>query len=133
VGTFTSSRISPNSILVDQCVYKGNIDTPKKGAGASAHTCRGSIAGDVDRSRAVAGSSTDADPQALLLPTERDTPLRRDNVWNRGMLPKLKTVGLEWATFQVLRRSNASLSRKASIDDKDAADQRRTRRDSGEG
>jgi hypothetical protein len=67
---------------------------------------------------------TDADPQALLFPTERGTPLRRDNVWNRGILPKLKRVGLEWATFQVLRRSNASLSRKASIDDKVAADQR---------
>ncbi len=40
------------------------------------------------------------------------------------MLPKLKTVGLEWATFQVLRRSNASLSRKESINDKVAADQR---------
>jgi hypothetical protein len=41
------------------------------------------------------------------------------------MLPKLKTVGLEWATtFQVLRRTNASLGRKALIDDKVAADQR---------
>ena len=67
---------------------------------------------------------TDANPQELSFPTERGTALRRDNVWNRGMLPKLKTVGLEWATFQVLRRSNASLSRKASIDDKVAADQR---------
>jgi uncharacterized small protein (DUF1192 family) len=67
---------------------------------------------------------TGVDRQALLFPTERGTALRRDNVWNRGMLPKLKTVGLEWATFQVLRRSNASLSRKALIDDKVAADQR---------
>ena len=33
-------------------------------------------------------------------------------------------VGLEWATFQVLRRTNASLARIAKIDDKVAADQR---------
>jgi hypothetical protein len=40
------------------------------------------------------------------------------------MEPKLEKVGLEWATFQVLRRTNARLGRKASIDDKVAADQR---------
>lgn len=39
------------------------------------------------------------------------------------MLPKLKKVGLERATFQVLRRTNASVSREANIDDKVAADQ----------
>jgi hypothetical protein len=40
------------------------------------------------------------------------------------MQPRLATVGLEWATFQVLRRTNASLSRKLKIDDKVSADQR---------
>ena len=40
------------------------------------------------------------------------------------MRPKLEKIGLEWATFQVLRRTNASLGRKALIDDKVAADQR---------
>ena len=40
------------------------------------------------------------------------------------MKPRLEIIGLEWATFQVLRRTNASLSRKAKIDDKVAADQR---------
>ena len=40
------------------------------------------------------------------------------------MRPKLETIGLEWATFQVLRRISASLSRKAKIDDKVSADQR---------
>jgi len=64
------------------------------------------------------------EPESYLFPTERETPLRRDNVWYRDLLPKLKPVGLEWATFQVLRRTNASLSRRALIDDKVAADQR---------
>lgn len=40
------------------------------------------------------------------------------------MRPKLQAVGLEWPTFQVLRRTNATLGRKALIDDKVAADQR---------
>jgi len=40
----------------------------------------------------------------------------------QGSPPKIEA--LEWATFQVLRRTNASLSRRAMIDDKVAADQR---------
>ena len=40
------------------------------------------------------------------------------------MLPRLQRIGLGWATFQVMRRTNASLSRKAKVDDKVAADQR---------
>jgi hypothetical protein len=40
------------------------------------------------------------------------------------MAPQLEKLGLEWATFQVLRGTNAQLARKADIDDKVAADQR---------
>jgi hypothetical protein len=40
------------------------------------------------------------------------------------MKPKLEKIGLEWATFQVLRRTNGSLSKKYRIDPKVASDQR---------
>jgi hypothetical protein len=40
------------------------------------------------------------------------------------MKPKLKDVGLEWARFQELRRTHASLGHDARIDPKVAADQR---------
>ena len=40
------------------------------------------------------------------------------------MFPKLEAIGLEWATFQVLRKTNASLSMKAGVDPKVASDQR---------
>ncbi len=63
-------------------------------------------------------------PDSFLFPTERDTHVRRESIWSRHLEPRLATTGLEWATFQVLRRTNASLSRKAEIDDKVAADQR---------
>jgi hypothetical protein len=52
------------------------------------------------------------------------TPLRPNNVWKREVRPRLEKVGLGWVNFQVLRRTNASLSRKANIDDKISADQR---------
>jgi hypothetical protein len=38
--------------------------------------------------------------------------------------PKLASIGLGWVTFQVMRRTNASLAHKLGIDPKVAADQR---------
>ena len=40
------------------------------------------------------------------------------------MEPKLEPLGLDWATFQVLRKTNATLSKKHGIDSKVSADQR---------
>ncbi len=117
-------NISEHSIFIDQRVYKGDIDTPKGRKGKrtprTVALSPGTIA-ELQMWRMMLPKQT---PDAFLFPTERNTPLRRDNVWNRAMLPKLKAVGLEWVTFQVLRRTNASLSRIAKIDDKVAADQR---------
>jgi integrase len=56
------------------------------------------------------------DSETWLFPSENGNPLRRDNVWKRYMLPKLKPVGLEWATFQVMRRTYASWSKKVGVD-----------------
>src|SRR6516162_5380629 len=49
---------------------------------------------------------------------------RADNLWRRTMKPKLEKIGLGWATFQVLRKTNATLSKKAGVDPKVASDQR---------
>lgn len=46
------------------------------------------------------------------------------NFWPRAFKPKLEKVGLAWATFQVLRKTNASLSQKAGVQPKVSADQR---------
>jgi integrase len=51
------------------------------------------------------------------------TPLSKDNWWNRVMCPALKKVGLEWATFQVMRRTNATLMKALGADGKLVADQ----------
>jgi hypothetical protein len=65
------------------------------------------------------------DQVSYLFPSETGiTPLRPNNVWKREVRPRLDKVGLGWVNFQVLRRTNASLSRKANIDDKISADQR---------
>ena len=64
-------------------------------------------------------------PEAWVFPSEKlTTPITRDNVWNRHFLPKLERVGLEWATFLVMRRTNSSLMKKSKVDPKVGADQR---------
>jgi integrase len=64
---------------------------------------------------------------ALVLPVRGSesltTPVGRDNLWRRNIEPPLKAIKLDWATFQIMRRTHASLSRKAGIDPKLVADQ----------
>jgi integrase len=117
-------NIREESILVDLRVYKGDLDTPKGRKGKRTARTVGLSLGTLAELAMWREMLPDQKPDAYLFPTERGTPVSKDNLWNRHMLPKLAKVGLEWATFQVLRRTNARLSRKAKIDDKVAADQR---------
>jgi integrase len=43
--------------------------------------------------------------------------------WRRLIQPRLNAIGLDWTTFQILRRTHASLYRQAGIDPKLVADQ----------
>jgi integrase len=117
-------NISGQSILIDQRVYYGNIDTPKGRKGKRTSRTVGLSPGTVAELELWRTLLLKQERNSYLFPTENETPLRLDNLRKRHMLPKLEKVGLEWATFQVLRRTNASLSREANIDDKVAADQR---------
>lgn len=56
------------------------------------------------------------DESDWLFPSESGRPIARDNVWRRYMLPRLEPVRLDWATFQVMRRTFARRSKKAGID-----------------
>lgn len=116
------SNIQDHSVHIDRRSYKGNIDTPKGRKGKRTSRTVALSPGTMFELEAWCQLVSPGD--GYLFPSERGTPLRRDNIWIRFIKPRLKTVGLEWATFQVLRRTNASLSRQAKIDDKVAADQR---------
>ena len=50
-------------------------------------------------------------------------PITAENLWRWNFLPRLKSVGLEWATFLVMRRTHASLMRALEVDPKLVADQ----------
>ena len=65
------------------------------------------------------------EPTAWLFVSENPLkPMWKDNIWHREMKPLLKPLGLEWANFQVMRRTHASLGHDAGIDPKVSADQR---------
>lgn len=117
-------KISGNSILVDQRVYKGSFDTPKGRKGKKTSRTIALAPGTVADLKLWTPNLPDQTPEALLFQSEAGTAFWRDNVWYRSLQPALGGIELGWATFQVLRRTNASLARKAKVDDKVAADQR---------
>jgi integrase len=59
-----------------------------------------------------------------VFPSERGTFLSRDNFLRRNIQKKLEKIGLGWVTFQVLRRTQASLGHKEGVEPKVATDQR---------
>ena len=77
----------------------------------------------VSRYRSVAQVAVSTRDDAWVFPSERMTPLSKDNCWRRSMLPKLEGVGLGWCNFQVMRRTHATLMRQLKADPKLVADQ----------
>jgi len=68
--------------------------------------------------------SIDTQPESWVFPSEKlTTPLSRDNCWRRNIGPKLKEAGLEWVTFQVMRRTHSSLLSDLNVHPKVVADQ----------
>ncbi len=113
--------LANDAIRVEARVYKRVLNTPKNGK-----TREGAISdGTLALLKEWADLAQDPSPDGFVFPSEKlTTPLSLDNLWRRYMCPKVEAVGLEWATFQVLRKTNASLSKKAGVDPKVASDQR---------
>ncbi|MCX6602242.1 MAG: hypothetical protein NTV52_01465 [Acidobacteria bacterium] len=109
------------SLQIQERVYKRVLDTPKNGK-----TREGAISdGTLKLLEEWSTLALDPSDDGFVFPSEKVvTPLSLDNLWRRTMQPKLEKVGLEWAAFQVLRKTNASLSKKAGVDPKVASDQR---------
>jgi integrase len=106
--------VEAESVSLRRRVYKGNIDSPK-----TKRSIRQVVMtnGTIGLLNSWMETLRDHQPSAWLFPSEGlATPLRRDNVWRRSMLPKLRKANLEWATFQVMRRTFATLSKQVGID-----------------
>lgn len=110
-----------NRIDIDQRVYAGELDTPKT---ESSNRVVAVPRATATLLRDWMALVPDQDDAWVFASENPDTPLRLENLWRRHFKPKLKSHGLEWATFQVLRRTHASLGQDSGIDPKVAADQR---------
>lgn len=78
--------------VIRRRVYRGEIDTPK-----TTNSQRWAAFGDaltiwLRNWRAILPKSG---PEDWLFPSERDTPLRKDNCWRRHFAPRLQSVKLE--------------------------------------
>ena len=108
-------------LRVEERVYRRVLNTPKNGKARDGAISDGTFS----LLREWADLAEDPSPDGFVFPSENlGTPLSLDNLWRRTMHPALEKVGLGWATFQVLRKTNASLSKKAGVDPKVASDQR---------
>ena len=109
------------AICVEERVYKRKLDTPKNGKKREGAISDGTLTLLTE----WADLAEDPSAEGFVFPSERiTTPLSLDNIWRRSMQPKLEKLGLGWASFQVLRKTNASLSKKAGVDPKVSSDQR---------
>jgi len=110
-----------NHVEVVHRLYRGKLDRPKTERSKRTVALSASTGELLKAWRLQQGS---IQPDGWVFPSARmTTPLGRDSAWRWFIASKLKTVGLEWATFQIMRRTHASLSRQAGIDPKLVADQ----------
>jgi integrase len=105
---------------IRQRVYKGIIDTPKTTQSERKAALSVGLLRDLEAWRESAPSSS---PDAWVFPSERTTPLAKENVWRRNIAARLEAVGLGWVNFQVMRRTHSSLMKALGVDSKLVADQ----------
>jgi integrase len=111
--------VKESHAVIQQRVYRGKVDTPKTVRSCRTVAFSASIKSDLAAWRELA-----RDPNGWVFPSERlTTPLWRDNVWKRSIAPIWSRIGLGWATFQVMRRTHATLAKEAGADPKVTADQ----------
>ena len=120
VFALTWGRLTATHADIRQRVYRRKIDTPKTDNSTRKAALSEGLLIEIENWRMMAVETRD---DAWVFPSERMTPLSKDNWWNRVMKPALEKVGLEWATFQVMRRTHATLMKTMGVDGKLVADQ----------
>ena len=113
------SRLSVDTADIQERIYRGKLDTPKTQKSVRVVALSAIVREDLENWLAVSPNGV----EGWLFPSEKlTTPLSKDNALYRYMRPRLKTVGLEWADFQVMRRMHASSMRELGVDPKIVAD-----------
>ena len=114
-------HVQDDHINIQQRIYKGKVDTPKTRRSVRRAAVSEGLQSELAMWRSISACK---EPDAWVFPSETlKTPVLKDNCWRRHMQPKLGKVGLEWANFQVMRRTHSSLMRELAVDPKVVADQ----------
>jgi integrase len=114
-------HVADDHVDVVHRLYRGKLDRPKSER-STRNVALSSTTRDLIREWRQQSRSTD--PDAWVFPSAKGTtPLDRDNTWRSLIAPRLKSIQLNWATVQIMRRTHASLCRQAGIDPKLVADQ----------
>jgi integrase len=114
-------HIAEDHVEVVHRLYRGNLDRPKS------DRSKRKVALSLGTRRLIQQwrqHEAPSNPDAWVFPSAKAVaPLGRDNTWRRLIAPRLQAVELGWATFQIMRRTHASLARERGIDPKLVADQ----------
>jgi integrase len=115
------ARLTGTHADIRQRIYRGEIDTPKTANSVRKAALSSGLLAEIELWRSV---SLDASEDAWVFPSETGkTPVSRDNLWRRRIGPHLKSVGLGWVDFHVMRRTHSSLMNEIHDDPKLVADQ----------
>ena len=120
IFALTWGRMTATYADIRQRVYRGMIDTPKTENSMRKAALSEGLLAEIEAWRMLAVETRD---DAWVFPSERMTPLAKDNCWRRSMQPALAGVGLGWANFLVMRRTHATLMKALGVDGKLVADQ----------
>jgi integrase len=120
IFALTWGRMASTHADIRQRVYRRKLDSPKTTNSTRKAALSERLLNDIEAWRALAVTTAD---DAWVFPSERMTPLSKDNCWRREMLPKLAAVALGWANFLVMRRTHATLMKEIGVDAKLVADQ----------
>jgi integrase len=113
-------RLTATYADIRQRVYRGMVDTPKTENSYRQAALSEGLLAEIEAWRMMAVEIRD---DAWVFPSERMTPLSKDNCWRRYMQPALAKVGLRWANFLVMRRTHSTLMKQLKVDPKLVADQ----------
>jgi integrase len=120
IFALTRGRLTATHADIRQRVYRRIIDTPKTDNSTRQAALSEGLLAEIETWRMMAVETRD---DAWVFPSERMTPLSKDNCWRRVMLPALAKVGLGWANFLIMRRTHATLMKALGADGKLVADQ----------
>jgi integrase len=120
IFALTWGRMTATHADIRQRVYRRKIDTPKTDNSYRKAALSAGLLEDLENWRLAAVTTRD---DAWVFPSDRLTPLSKDNCWRRNMHPALAKVGLEWANFLVMRRTHSTLMKQLKADPKLVADQ----------